>query len=49
MPEESPVTPSDSVAEALPAPVRAFEATKIRSAELFAEMNGDAATPPKRT
>ena len=49
MPEERPVSPSDSAAEALPAPVRALEATKIRSAELFAEMNGDAATPATRT
>jgi RNA polymerase sigma-B factor len=30
-------------------PVRAFEATKIRSAELFAEMNGDATTPAGRS
>ncbi len=28
--------------------VRGFEATKIRSAELFAEMNGDHATPGGR-
>ncbi|MEO6510672.1 MAG: RNA polymerase sigma factor SigF [Nocardioides sp.] len=45
----SGVTPSDSAAEATPAPVRAFEATKIRSAELFAEMNGPPATPSVRT
>jgi RNA polymerase sigma-B factor len=30
-------------------PVRAFEATKIRSAELFAEMNGATRTPAGRT
>ncbi len=30
-------------------PVRAFEATKIRSAELFEQMNGDAATAASRT
>ena len=49
MPDADPVTPSDSAAEALPVPVRAFEATKIRSAELFAEMNGDGTTPAVRT
>jgi RNA polymerase sigma-B factor len=49
MPDADPVTPSDSAAEALPAPVRAFEATKIRSAELFAEMNGDGSAPAVRT
>jgi RNA polymerase sigma-B factor len=30
-------------------PVRAFEVTKLRSAELFAEMNGDATTPAGRS
>jgi RNA polymerase sigma-B factor len=49
MPDADPVTPSDSAAEALPVPVRAFEATKIRSAELFAEMNGDGSAPAVRT
>jgi RNA polymerase sigma-B factor len=49
MHDADPVTPSDSAAEALPVPVRAFEATKIRSAELFAEMNGDGTTPAVRT
>ncbi len=49
MPDADPVTPSDSAAEALPVPVRAFEATKIRSAELFTEMNGDGTTPAVRT
>ena len=49
MPDENPVTPSDSATEAAPAPVRAFEATKIRSAELFAEMNGATTTPMGRT
>src|SRR5919112_4083509 len=30
-------------------PVRAFDATKVRSAELFTEMNGDATAPAGRT
>ncbi len=45
----SGVTPSDgSAAESAP-PLRAFELVKLRSAELFADMNGDATTPAGRT
>jgi RNA polymerase sigma-B factor len=55
MPEDTPVTPSaGSAAEdqsdgRTGPPLRAFEVTKLRSAELFAEMNGDAATPAGRS
>ena len=45
----SGVSPSDgSSAESAP-PLRAFELVKLRSAELFADMNGDATTPAGRT
>ncbi len=53
MPDDTPhlsgVTPSDdSAAESAP-PLRAFELVKLRSAELFVDMNGDATTPSGRT
>jgi RNA polymerase sigma-B factor len=45
----SGVIPSaGSTAESAP-PLRAFELTKLRSAELFAEMNGDTTAPAGRT
>ena len=44
----SGVTPSDGSATESAPPLRAFEVTKLRSAELFAEMN-DAKGPAGRT
>jgi RNA polymerase sigma-B factor len=55
MPEDTPVTPAAGSAAAdqqdnqAGPPLRAFEVTKLRSAELFAEMNGDATTPAGRS
>ena len=55
MPEDTPLIPSagsaaeDQTDSQAGPPLRAFEQTKLRSAELFAEMNGDATTPAGRT
>src|SRR5215212_4913082 len=41
--------PADGSAGDSAPPLRAFELTKLRSAELFDEMNGDATTPAGRS
>jgi RNA polymerase sigma-B factor len=48
-PHLSGVTPSDDSATESAPPLRPFELVKLRSAELFADMNGDATTPAGRT
>src|SRR5215207_5202211 len=59
MPDDTPVTPAagsaaedqqdDQPGNQTDPPLRAFEITKLRSAELFAEMNGDATSPAGRS
>jgi RNA polymerase sigma-B factor len=55
MPDDTPVNPAagsaaeDQQDDHAGPPLRAFEVTKLRSAELFAVMNGDATTPGGRS